>query len=87
MWANPFYSVTAAVGPPVPFVWHLAPRKYPWTRLGTDVAVAPPRWWQSAVVYLAVAAGLGLLGWAVSRPRPAGPASGPPGGEGPSRGG
>ena len=87
VWANPFYSATAALGPRVPFVWHLAPRMYQWTRLGTDVAVAPPRWWQAAVVYLAVAAGLGVLGCAVNRPKPAGTASGPPGGEGPSRDG
>ena len=87
VWANPFYSASAALSQRMGFAWHLSPRLYELTRLGTDVPVAPAHWYGAAVVYFALAGLLGVAGALFRRRGPAGRASGPPGGAPPGRDG
>lgn len=67
--ANPFYAAGAVLNDQTHFVWHLAPRMYELTRLGTDVAVAPARWAHTMLLYLAIAALLSGLTWLRGRCR------------------
>ena len=69
VYANPFYSITAALAEETGFVWHEAGVMYRITRIG-DYSPAPPAcWYAAAGIHACVAAGLAGLGLARHRRR------------------
>lgn len=59
---NPFYAACGAVVYETKFVWHGWGLMYDFSRIGEYVSPSEVGWHETALLYLAIAAGLGLLG-------------------------
>ncbi len=59
---NPFYAACGAVVYETNFVWHDWGMMYDFSRIGEYVSPGEVLWYQTILLYLALAGGLGLLG-------------------------
>ncbi len=60
LWINPAWAVTALAGSGVEFYWLEQPVLYSLARMGQDYPPPPTPWWAPALLWGALAAGLGL---------------------------
>ena len=73
VYANPFYSVTAAVVERTRFVWHQAPVMYNITRIGDYASPPPTPWWAAAAIYAGAACVIAAAKLLISRLRRSSP--------------